>query len=115
MPLNVGSATVTLSLFSICRLLNLELAQKYGPKAWQAHIESLTAAQTRCAFTSAGNAGRHTDLALQPPSNVQSARLAAPSTRSTPQAPWAVVLEGARHLLWGKPNVGALGRCSSVN
>ena len=30
-----------------CRLLNLELAQKYGPRAWQAHVEGLAAAQQR--------------------------------------------------------------------
>ena len=31
----------------LCRLLNLELAQKYGPRAWQAHVEGLAAAQQR--------------------------------------------------------------------
>ena len=37
------------SVIGACRLLNLELAQKYGPKAWQAHIESVTAAHKRSA------------------------------------------------------------------
>ena len=37
------------SVISECRLLNLELAQKYGPKAWQAHIEGVTAAHKRSA------------------------------------------------------------------
>ena len=32
---------------ALCRLLNLELAQKYGPKAWQANVASLDAAHKR--------------------------------------------------------------------
>ena len=32
----------------MCRLLNLELLLQFGPRAWQAHIKHLEAAQQRC-------------------------------------------------------------------